>query len=52
MAAGIPAVFKEVTKVGEELGAIRELVGSTTHADVAVIYDIENLLGNGRCTGT
>lgn len=35
-------VFKEVTKVGEELGAIRELVGSTTHADVAVIYDIEN----------
>lgn len=35
-------VYREVTKVGEELKALREMVGSTVKSEVAVIYDIEN----------
>lgn len=35
-------VFKEVKQTGEDLMAIRELIGSQVHADVAVLYDWEN----------
>lgn len=35
-------VFAEVTKTGQDLAAIAELVGTDVKAEVAVIYDIEN----------
>ena len=35
-------VFKEVTEVGEALERIREVVGSQTKAQAAVLYDREN----------
>ncbi|MFR4123306.1 MAG: beta-galactosidase, partial [Clostridium sp.] len=35
-------VFKEVTEVGEALEQIREVVGSQTKAQAAVLYDREN----------
>lgn len=35
-------VFKEVARLGEKLGLLDEIIGSTVRPDVAVIYDWEN----------
>jgi beta-galactosidase len=35
-------VFREVVKLGADLGAMAEVRGSTVHADVAILYDYES----------
>jgi beta-galactosidase len=42
--AGSPEtrVFKDVAQVGSDLKKLDAIVGTTTHADVAIIFDVEN----------
>ena len=44
-------VFREVTKLGENLDSLKEIVGATVSSEVAIIYDWENRWAIEDCQG-